>query len=160
MTAVRRRYHPDVDLDEVRSLASLMTWKTAVVDIPFGGAKGGITVDTSTLTERESEELTRKFVQAMQVILGPKDDIPAPDMYTNSKHMAWIFDEYAKFKGFYPGVVTGKPVCLHGSLGREEATGRGVSIATREVTRRNSGHANTRKIHENTQSIMEYGPET
>jgi glutamate dehydrogenase (NAD(P)+) len=108
------RYHPQVDLDDVRSLASLMTWKTAVMDIPFGGAKGGVTVDPKKLSERELEKVTRKLVGAIKEIIGPSEDIPAPDMNTGAREMAWIFDEYSKFKGFSPGVVTGKPVHLHG----------------------------------------------
>ena len=112
-----------VDLDDVRSLASLMTWKTAVMDIPFGGAKGGVTVDPSSLSERELEKLTRKLVQSIKDVVGPHEDIPAPDMNTGGREMAWFFDEYSKFAGFSPGVVTGKPVHLHGSLGREAATG-------------------------------------
>ena len=112
-----------VDLDDVRSLASLMTWKTAVMDIPFGGAKGGVTVDPSSLSERELEKLTRKLVQSIKDVVGPHEDIPAPDMNTGGREMAWFFDEYSKFSGFSPGVVTGKPVHLHGSLGREAATG-------------------------------------
>lgn len=127
------RYHPQVDLDDVRSLASLMTWKTAVMDIPFGGAKGGITVDPTTLTDRELEQITRKLVQALKPVLGVYEDIPAPDMNTGGKEMAWIFDEYSKFSGFSPGVVTGKPVWLHGSLGRDAATGRGTVFAIREA---------------------------
>jgi glutamate dehydrogenase (NAD(P)+) len=127
------RYHPMVDIDDVRSLASLMTWKTAVMDIPFGGAKGGITVDPGTLTERELEGLTRKLVQALKPVLGVYEDIPAPDMNTGGREMAWLFDEYSKFSGFSPGVVTGKPVWLHGSLGREAATGRGTVFAIREA---------------------------
>lgn len=127
------RYHPQVDLDDVRSLASLMTWKTAVMDIPFGGAKGGVTVDPRKLSERELEKLTRKLVVAIKEIIGPYEDIPAPDMNTDAKVMAWFFDEYSKYKGFSPGVVTGKPVYLHGSLGREAATGRGVVFAIREL---------------------------
>lgn len=127
------RYHPQVDLDDVRSLASLMTWKTAVMDIPFGGAKGGITVDPKTLSERELEKLTRKLVQSIKDVIGPHEDIPAPDMNTDGRVMSWFFDEYSKFEGFSPGVVTGKPVHLHGSLGREAATGRGTVFATREL---------------------------
>ena len=107
----------------MRSLASLMTWKTAVMDIPFGGAKGGVTVDPSSLSERELEKLTRKLVQSIKDVVGPHEDIPAPDMNTGGREMAWFFDEYSKFSGFSPGVVTGKPVHLHGSLGREAATG-------------------------------------
>lgn len=127
------RYHPEVDLDEVRSLASLMTWKTAVANVPFGGAKGGIQVDPSTLSKRELERLTRRFVQQIDVAIGPTTDIPAPDMNTNARVMAWIFDEYSRRHGFNPGVVTGKPVELHGSYGREAATGRGCLFAIREV---------------------------
>lgn len=127
------RYHHQVDLDDVRSLASLMTWKTAVMDIPFGGAKGGVTVDPRQLSERELEKLTRKLVQAIKEIIGPSEDIPAPDMNTGAREMAWFFDEYSKYKGFSPGVVTGKPVHLHGSLGREAATGRGTVFAIREM---------------------------
>ncbi|KAL6745631.1 glutamate dehydrogenase [Haematococcus lacustris] len=129
------RYHPQVDIDDVRSLASLMTWKTAVMDIPFGGAKGGITVDPAKLSERELEKLTRKLVMAIKEIIGTYEDIPAPDMNTDARVMSWIFDQYSKLKGFSPGVVTGKPVYLHGSLGREAATGRGTAFAIREVLR-------------------------
>src|SRR5215831_2747053 len=126
------RYHHEVDIDEVRGLASLMTWKTAVVGIPFGGAKGGIQVDPGKLSAAEVERLTRKFVSGIHDLIGDSVDIPAPDMNTNPQVMAWIMDEYAKFHGFRPGVVTGKPVELFGSLGRDEATGRGVMIATEE----------------------------
>lgn len=117
------------------SLASLMTWKTAVMDIPFGGAKGGVTVDPTKLSYRELEILTRKLVQSLRPILGTYEDIPAPDMNTGAREMAWIFDEYTKFAGFSPGVVTGKPVWLHGSLGREAATGRGTVYGIRELLR-------------------------
>lgn len=127
------RYHPDVDLDEVRSLASLMTWKTALIGVPFGGAKGGIQVDPSQLSQRELERLTRRFVDQIGQLIGPDVDIPAPDVNTNPRVMAWIFDQYTKRFGFNPGVVTGKPVDLHGSLGRGSATGRGCMIAMREV---------------------------
>lgn len=127
------RYHPDVDLDEVRSLASLMTWKTAVVNVPFGGAKGGIQVDPSKLSRRELERLSRRFIDQIAELIGPDTDIPAPDMNTNAAVMAWMFDQYSKRYGFSPGVVTGKPVELHGSLGRDAATGRGCLIAIREV---------------------------
>lgn len=127
------RYHPHVDPDEVKALASLMTWKTAVIDVPFGGAKGGITVDPKQLSTAEVERLTRKFIDKIHDVIGPNLDIPAPDVNTNAQHMAWIFDEYSKLHGQSPGVVTGKPVELYGSLGREAATGRGVAIATREV---------------------------
>ncbi len=129
------RYHPAVDLDEVRALASLMTWKTAVVGIPFGGAKGGIHVDPSRLSVFELERLTRKFVAGIHDMIGPSVDIPAPDVNTTPQVMAWIMDEYAKYHGFHPGVVTGKPVDLFGSVGRDEATGRGVVIAIEELLR-------------------------
>ena len=127
------RYHPDVDLDEVRALASLMTWKTAVVGVPYGGAKGGIAVDPAQLSLHELERLTRKFVAGIHDLIGDHVDIPAPDVNTNAQVMAWIMDEYSKFHGFHPGVVTGKPVDLFGSVGRDEATGRGVVIACEEL---------------------------
>ncbi len=126
------RYHPTVDLDHTQALASLMTWKTAVVDIPYGGAKGGIAVDPNALSKLELERLTRKFTQGIHEMIGDTVDIPAPDVNTNGQVMAWIMDEYAKFHGFRPGVVTGKPVELFGSEGRSEATGRGVVIAIEE----------------------------
>ena len=120
------RYHPSVDENEATALASLMTWKTAVVDIPYGGAKGGINCDPQTLTNRELHDITRAFVTEIKEIIGPKLDIPAPDVNTNASTMSWIMDEYSKHYGFSPGVVTGKPLHLFGSEGREEATGRGV----------------------------------
>jgi len=122
------RYHPSVDLDEVRALASLMTWKTALVDLPFGGAKGGIACDPTQLSTGELERLTRSFVARVHGFIGPQQDIPAPDLNTNAQVMAWIMDEYSKFHGFTPGVVTGKPVELGGAKGRESATGRGVAL--------------------------------
>ncbi len=122
------RFHPSVDEDEVKALASLMTWKTALVGIPFGGAKGGIAVDPTTLSAGEVQRLVRKFVDQIHLFIGPDLDIPAPDVNTNAQHMAWIMDEYAKLAGFHPGVVTGKPVELYGSKGREQATGRGVAL--------------------------------
>ncbi len=127
------RYHPHVDPDEVKALASLMTWKTAVIDVPFGGAKGGITVDPKELSRAELERLTRVFVDKIHDIIGPMRDIPAPDVNTGAQHMAWIYDQYSKIHGHTPGIVTGKPIDLYGSLGREAATGRGVAIATREA---------------------------
>ena len=126
------RYHPTVDLDEALGLASLMTWKTAVVNLPYGGAKGGIAVDPARLSPREQERLTRRFVQQIHDIIGPQTDIPAPDVNTNAQVMAWIMDEYSRIHGFSPAVVTGKPVDLFGSKGREEATGRGVIMALEE----------------------------
>ncbi len=127
------RYHPTVDAEDVMTLASLMTWKTAVVNIPFGGAKGGINCDPSTLSSRELERVTRKFVGNIKEIIGPNVDIPAPDVNTNAQVMAWVMDEYSRFYGFSPAVVTGKPIDLHGSLGREEATGRGVAFVTADM---------------------------
>jgi glutamate dehydrogenase (NAD(P)+) len=109
-----------------------MTWKTAVVGVPYGGAKGGIAVDPASLSLGELERLTRRFTQGIHDMIGDTVDIPAPDVNTNAQVMAWIMDEYSKFHGFHPGVVTGKPVDLFGSLGRDEATGRGVMIATEE----------------------------
>jgi glutamate dehydrogenase (NAD(P)+) len=133
------RYHPTVDLDEALGLASLMTWKTAVVNLPFGGAKGGIAVDPARLSARELERLTRRFVERIHDIIGPRTDIPAPDVNTNAQVMAWIMDEYSKYHGFSPAVVTGKPVDLFGSRGREEATGRGVVWALEEYLRDTGG---------------------
>ncbi|MCG3135238.1 MAG: Glutamate dehydrogenase [Planctomycetes bacterium] len=127
------RYHPEVDPAEVRSLASLMTWKTAVLNLPFGGAKGGIACDPTKFSQRETERLTRRLVDHIHEVIGPYTDIPAPDMGSNAQAMAWIMDQYAKYHGFQPAVVTGKPVDMHGSLGREEATGLGTVIAAREV---------------------------
>ncbi|KRT75319.1 MAG: glutamate dehydrogenase, glutamate dehydrogenase (NAD(P)+) [Candidatus Rokubacteria bacterium CSP1-6] len=126
------RYHPTLDMDEALGLASLMTWKTAIVNLPYGGAKGGIAVDPHQLSDRELERLTRRFVEQIHDIIGPQTDIPAPDMGTNAQVMAWIMDEYSKIHGFSPAVVTGKPVDLFGSKGREEATGRGVVFAMEE----------------------------
>jgi len=124
------RYHPEVDLDEVRSLASLMTWKTAVVDLPYGGAKGGIAVEVHKLSERELQRITRRFVDEIHDIIGPDTDIPAPDMGTDHRVMAWVMNQFSKYHGFNPAVVTGKPVEYYGIPGREEATGRGVGILT------------------------------
>ena len=122
------RYHPQVDLDEVRSLAALMTWKTAVVNLPYGGAKGGIAIDPLRLSRREVERITRHFIDEIHDVIGPDRDIPAPDMGTGAEEMAWIMNQYCKYHGFSPAVVTGKPVELFGLPGREEATGRGVGI--------------------------------
>ena len=127
------RYHPSVDEDEATALANLMTWKTAVVNVPYGGAKGGINCDPNTMSDREVNEVTRTFVNQIKEVIGPTVDIPAPDVNTNAKIMGWIMDEYSKFAGFSPGVVTGKPLHLFGSEGREEATGRGVTIVLEEV---------------------------
>jgi glutamate dehydrogenase (NAD(P)+) len=130
------RYHPEVDLDEVRSLASLMTWKTAVVNLPFGGAKGGIAVDARKLSIIELERVTRRFVDEIHDVIGPDTDIPAPDMGTDHRVMAWIMNQYSKYHGFNPGIVTGKPVEYYGIPGREEATGRGVGLLTVKMLQR------------------------
>lgn len=124
------RYHPEVDIDEVNALAQLMTWKSAVVDIPYGGAKGGIGCSPRDLSKSELERLTRVFTQKIHDLIGTHTDVPAPDMGTNAQTMAWILDEYSKFHGHSPAVVTGKPIDLGGSLGRDAATGRGVVFAT------------------------------
>jgi glutamate dehydrogenase (NAD(P)+) len=124
------RYHHQVDLDEIRSLAALMTLKTAVVNLPFGGAKGGIAVNRRSLSRRELERITRKFIDGIHDIIGPDVDIPAPDVGTDAEVMAWIMNQYSKYHGFNPAVVTGKPAELYGIPGREEATGRGVGILT------------------------------
>jgi len=120
------RFHPEADELEVLGLATTMTWKTALLDVPFGGAKGGVQVDPRKLSLRELEAVTRVFTSRIAIVLGPYRDVPAPDMGTNSQVMAWMFDEYSKRGGYSPASVTGKPVSLGGSLGREEATGRGV----------------------------------
>lgn len=128
------RYHPAVDENEVRALAAWMTFKCAVVGIPYGGGKGGVTVDPATLSKNELERMTRKFTEAIAPIVGPYKDIPAPDVNTNGEIMGWFMDEYSKLAGINsPAVVTGKPIILGGSLGRVEATGRGVMIVTREL---------------------------
>ncbi len=129
------RYHPSVDLDEVRGLATLMTWKTALLDVPFGGAKGGVSVDPAELSRTELERLTRKFTERIAIALGPYRDIPAPDMGTDGQVMAWMLDEYSSKRGYSPAIVTGKPITLGGSYGREAATGRGVMIVMREAAR-------------------------
>ena len=127
------RYHPSMDEDHATALASLMTWKTAIVDVPFGGAKGGIDCDPSKMSRFELERVTRRFVDQCKEIIGPTIDIPAPDVNTNAEVMAWIMDEYSKHYGFSPAVVTGKPLHLFGSDGRDEATGRGVMYALEEA---------------------------
>ncbi len=127
------RFHPEVDLDEVRALASLMTWKTAIAGIPYGGAKGGINVDPHQLEQRELQSVSRSFMDKIEKVLGPTRDIPAPDVGTNAQVMAWLMDEYGKLHGHTPACVTGKPIALEGSYGREAATGRGVVFMFREA---------------------------
>lgn len=147
------RFHPDVNLEEVKALAAWMTWKCAVVGIPYGGAKGGIKCDPNKMSEKELSRLTRRYTTAILPIIGPEKDIPAPDVNTNPKTMGWLMDTYSMFKGYpVPGVVTGKPVNLGGSLGRKEATGRGVLYSTREVTARLG-----MKLSDITVSVQGYG---
>lgn len=146
------RFHPEVDPDEVNALASLMTWKTAVVDLPYGGAKGGVSCDPRQLSRRELERLTRAFVRGVHDVIGPDRDIPAPDMGTNAQTMAWIVDEYARFHGHAPGVVTGKPIELGGSYGREAATGRGLLFAMRNLFAQEG-----RKVGDFTYAVQGFG---
>lgn len=128
------RFHPDVDIQEVKALAAWMTWKCAVVNIPYGGAKGGITVDPTKLSQAELCRLTRRYTAAILPLIGPEKDIPAPDVNTNAQVMGWMMDTYSMFQGYtVPGVVTGKPIDVGGSVGRKEATGRGVAIIVREI---------------------------
>jgi glutamate dehydrogenase (NAD(P)+) len=146
------RYHPQVDLDEVRALAALMTWKTAVVNLPYGGAKGGIAIDPAKLSPRELERVTRRFVDAIHDLFGPDVDIPAPDMGSTPEVMAWIMNQYDKYHGFSPACVTGKPVDYHGLPGRDEATGRGVGSLTLKLLSRLG-----RKIPGTTIAIQGFG---
>ncbi len=126
------RYSMDVNIDEVRALAAWMTWKTAIVGVPYGGGKGGVKCDPKKMSLGEKERLTRAYAAAMSDVIGPDKDIPAPDMNTGGQEMAWIVDEYSKIKGQYsPAVITGKPISMGGSLGRVEATGRGVMVCTK-----------------------------
>ncbi len=128
------RYHPKVSLDEVRALSMWMTWKCATVGIPYGGAKGGIICNPKEMSRSELERMTRRFTTEISSIIGPKEDILAPDVYTDAQTMAWIMDTYSMGKGYsVPGVVTGKPISLGGSEGREEATSRGVMYTIREA---------------------------
>ncbi|MDR7400922.1 MAG: Glu/Leu/Phe/Val dehydrogenase [Armatimonadota bacterium] len=130
------RYHPDVTLNEVRALAMWMTWKCAVVGLPYGGAKGGVVVNPKELSRDELEHLTRRYATEISILMSPEGDIPAPDVGTNPQVMAWIMDTYSMHRGYsVPAVVTGKPLSIGGSHGRVEATGRGVTIVTREVAR-------------------------
>ncbi|HEX9908737.1 MAG TPA: Glu/Leu/Phe/Val dehydrogenase [Thermoplasmata archaeon] len=131
------RYHPQVDIDEVRALASWMTWKTAVVDIPYGGAKGGIIANPKQMSAGEVERMTRRYASEISIIIGPMKDIPAPDVNTGGREMAWIMDTFSMQKGFpCPGVITGKPREIGGSLGRPEATSRGLVFSVREAAKR------------------------
>jgi glutamate dehydrogenase/leucine dehydrogenase len=147
------RYHPQVSLDEVRALAAWMTWKCAVVNIPYGGAKGGVICDPKHMSKGELERLTRRFATEISGIIGPERDIPAPDVYTDGQTMAWIMDTYSMLKGYsVPGVVTGKPIALGGSEGRGEATGRGCAYTIREA----ATHAGVR-VKNGTVAVQGYG---
>ncbi len=128
------RYHQHVDIDEVRSLATLMTWKTSLLDIPYGGGKGGIGVNPNNYTKTELERMSRRFFRAIDPVIGVNVDIPAPDVNTNAQVMSWFMDEYSQIHGYSPGIVTGKPLELGGSEGREAATGRGTAVITRETS--------------------------
>jgi glutamate dehydrogenase (NAD(P)+) len=130
------RYHQDVSLNEIRALAMLMSWKCAVVGLPYGGAKGGVVVNPKELSQNELEHLTRRYATEISILMSPEGDIPAPDVGTNPQVMAWIMDTYSMHRGYStPSVVTGKPTSIGGSQGRVEATGRGVAIVTREMAR-------------------------
>jgi glutamate dehydrogenase/leucine dehydrogenase len=130
------RYHPNVSLDEVKALAAWMTWKCSVADIPFGGAKGGIICDPKHMSQQELENMTRRYADAISDIIGPYRDVPAPDVYTNAQVMAWIVDTYSTLQGhMVPEVITGKPVSIGGSLGRDKATGRGAVFCTVEAAK-------------------------
>ena len=159
------RYHPATDLDDVRALAMWMTWKCALVDVPFGGAKGGVTCDPRSMSAKELEALTRRFATELEGMIGPDSDIPAPDVGTNARTMAWIMDTVSMHRGFsVPGVVTGKPLSIGGSVGRADATGQGVVYTIEDALRRagrtmtgatvavqgfgNVGEATARLLHE------------
>jgi glutamate dehydrogenase (NAD(P)+) len=159
------RYHPQTDIDDVRALAMWMTWKCALVDVPFGGAKGGVTCNPRQMSERELEAMTRRFATELEGIIGPDSDIPAPDVNTNAQTMAWIMDTVSMHRGYsVPGVVTGKPISIGGSAGRADATGQGVLYCTEDAARKvgfslkgarvavqgygNVGEATVRLMHE------------
>jgi len=159
------RFHPATDVDDVRALAMWMTWKCALVDVPFGGAKGGVTCDPTTMSAKELEALTRRFATELEGIIGPDSDIPAPDVGTNAQTMAWIMDTVSMHRGYsVPGVVTGKPIAIGGSVGRADATGQGVVYVIEDAARRlglampgarvavqgfgNVGEATARLLHE------------
>jgi len=127
------RFHPEVDIDEVRALASLMTWKTAVANVPFGGAKGGVNCPAGEMEDSELQSVARSFMDKIEKVLGPTRDIPAPDVNTDAQTMAWMMDEYGKLHGHTPAICTGKPIALEGSWGREQATGRGCVFMFREA---------------------------
>jgi glutamate dehydrogenase (NAD(P)+) len=142
------RYHPQVSIDEVKALSMWMTWKCAIADIPYGGGKGGIICNPKEMSEDELERLTRRYAYAISDIIGPRTDIPAPDVYTGGKEMAWIMDTYSALKGNFmqPEIITGKPLAIGGSLGRTEATGRGLSFTVREAAKRLKINMNTATV--------------
>src|SRR5690242_8164627 len=165
------RYHPATDLDDVRALAMWMTWKCALVDVPFGGAKGGVTLDPTRMSTKELEAVTRRFATELEGIIGPDSDIPAPDVGTNAQVMAWIMDTISMHRGYsVPGVVTGKPLSIGGSVGRSDATGRGVVYTIEDAARRggftidgarvaiqgfgNVGEATARLLHQAGASVV------
>ncbi|HET6799044.1 MAG TPA: Glu/Leu/Phe/Val dehydrogenase, partial [Nitrososphaeraceae archaeon] len=132
------RYHPQVSIDEVKALSMWMTWKCAIADLPYGGGKGGIICNPKDMSEGELERMTRRYAYCISDIIGPHTDIPAPDVYTGGKEMAWIMDTYSALKGNFvqPELITGKPLAIGGSLGRNEATGRGLSFTIREAAKK------------------------
>jgi len=140
------RYHEHVDIDEVRSLATLMTWKTSLLDIPYGGGKGGIGVDPRKYSKTELERMSRRFFRAIDPIIGVNVDIPAPDVNTNAQVMSWFMDEYSQLHGYSPAIVTGKPLELGGSAGREAATGKGTAVITRETAQNWNIDLNNSKV--------------
>lgn len=147
------RYHPDVTLDEVKALAAWMAWKCAIIGIPFGGAKGGVACDPAALSAGELERLTRRYISEIFELIGPTVDIPAPDVGTSPRVMAWVMDTFSMKKGYVePGVVTGKPIALGGSRGRLEATGRGLLFVTREMLR-----AHGRALESSTVAVQGFG---
>jgi glutamate dehydrogenase (NAD(P)+) len=148
------RYHPDVTLDECRALAMWMTWKCALMNLPYGGAKGGVIVDPGTLSKRELEKMTRRYATEISEFIGPERDIPAPDVGTNAQVMAWIMDTYSMHRGYsIPAVITGKPVAVGGTVGREYATGLGVTYVTRAVLRHRLG----RTLEDATVAVQGFG---
>lgn len=148
------RYHPEVTLDECRALAMWMTWKCALMDLPYGGAKGGVIVDPAKLSQRELEKMTRRYATEISLFIGPERDIPAPDVGTNAQIMAWIMDTYSMHRGYsIPAIVTGKPVAVGGTLGRESATGLGVTYITRAILKQRFG----RSLEDATVAIQGFG---
>jgi glutamate dehydrogenase (NAD(P)+) len=130
------RFHPEETLDTVRALAAWMTWKTSLLDLPYGGGKGGVICNPKEMSDKEKEQLARGYIRALGEFIGPEKDIPAPDVYTDPQIMAWMMDEFSKLRGYYcPGVITGKPIPIGGSLGRNDATARGGIYATREAAK-------------------------